>query len=195
MTTTDPLTLARDDLDFIRQHLATARRRLEDQRRGQPGSALGGGGGRGGGSPVETALGLGGPDREDVDERFQLHGDRAAHQLAHLEALTKQATRTLHLLRLIVEAEVPKAPTDKQRREVERANTEDPTCQHCTPHRPPGKTELVHRTGDVAGNLPEPMALCRWCYDAVRRSGQLPSKQAIGRHTLDLKPLRVHVSG
>ena len=180
--------LLRNDIAVIADNLAIARRRLEDQRRGQPRSALGGNGGRGGGYPVETALGMGGPGDDGT-----IYEDRAARLLDQIDQLTKQLCLTARLLRLIVEAEVPRPPTDKQRRDVERANTPDPTCQHCTQHRPPGKAELVHRTGDVAGNLSEPIALCRWCYDAVRRTGQLPGKQAIERHTLDLKPLRVHV--
>ena len=35
--------------------------------------------------------------------------------------------------------------------------------------------EDVYRTGTVSGNLPEPMGLCRFCYDKVIRKGRLPS--------------------
>lgn len=184
--TDDKLTLAKTDLTYVLDHRTVARKRLEDQRLGQPGSGFGGGGGRGGGSPVETALGIAGPGDGNI------RPDQAATELAQADLLEKQLYRTAHLLRLIYEKQIPKAATDKQRRDVEKANAEDPTCQHCTQHRPPGKAELVHRTGDVAGNLPAPMALCRWCYDGVRRTGALPAKPAIERHTLDLKPLRVH---
>ena len=191
--TDDKLALAKTDLAYVLDHRTTARERLEDQRLGQPGSALGGGGGRGGGSPVETALGIGGEYHQG--DPGNVRSDQAAHELEQADKLEKQLYLTARLLRAIYEKQIPKAPTDKQRRDVERANAEDPTCQHCTQHRPPGKAELVHRTGDVAGNLPEPMALCRWCYDGVRRTGSLPSKPAIQRHTLDLKPLRVRVAG
>lgn len=132
---------------------------------------------------METALGLGGPDREDVDERFQLHGDRAAHQLAHLEALTKQATRTLHLLRLIVEAEVPKAPTDRQRREVEKENREQ--VEECAiMRRLADDFEVTLCTSDLGGLLPEPLPVCRWVYDFARSKGRLPSKQEAKQHAL-----------
>jgi hypothetical protein len=176
MSSLDKLRHAADDLTVILEHHDRAIRSLEDQQRGQPGSGFGGGGHRGSSSPVESALGLSGPGEDG-----EVHGDRAAATLAHVGKMRDRVIRDLHMLRRVIEAEVPRAPTDKQRREVERANTEDPDrfCEHCTRHRPTGMAEDVYRTGTVSGNLPEPMALCRFCYDRVIRKGRLPALDEI----------------
>lgn len=177
MSSLDKLRHAADDLTVILEHHDRAIRSLEDQQRGQPGSGFGGGGHRGSSSPVESALGLSGPGEDG-----EVHGDRAAATLAHVGKMRDRVIRDLHMLRRVIEAEVPRAPTDKQRREVERANTEDPDrgqCEHCTRHRPTGTAEDIHRTGNVSGNLPEPLGLCRFCYETARSRGRLPSMEEI----------------
>lgn len=182
---------AQTDLTEILDLHPQAVQRLRDRRRGAPGSSYGGGGTGNLGSPVEGALGLNGGDPTQ-DHKHTLTGDDAQQRLDAIDRLEKRiAADTATLLRLC-KADAPRRPSPKDQREVERLNDPDPTCEHCTQHRSPGKAEIVHRTGDVAGNLDHPMALCRWCYDTVRRTGRLPNRDGIRRHEQDLKPLRVH---
>jgi len=182
VTDLDKLTLAKTDLTAAIDGYDLARRRLNDQRRGQPGSSLGGGGGRGGGSPVETALGIGG---EYVDgDKGTMNSDQAARKLTAMDELVKSIAKQTHLLALLVAGELPRHATDKQRRDVERANGgQDVMCEHCTPHLPGNHLhrEKMHtaEATDVKGNLPEPMRLGRWCYDIVRKTGALPTKRML----------------
>lgn len=176
MTHPERLKAAGDDLAAVVAGWDHARRSLVNAMHGQPGSGLGGsGGGRGSSSPVETALGLGpnGPG---------MRRDPAARKLAAMDQLAATIVKSAYLLRLLVDDEAPRPATARQRAEVERANSADPLCQHCTEHRRPGNTEPVHRTGTVAGNLPAPMALCRWCYDFVGRTGDLPTVRQVKAH-------------
>ena len=127
---------------------------------------------------METALGLGGPG-EDGD----IYDDRASQLLANLDKLVKQLTHTAHLARLIVEAEVPKAPTDRQRREVEKENREQ--VEECAiMRRLADDFEVTLCTSDLGGLLPEPLPVCRWVYDFARSKGRLPSKQEAKQHAL-----------
>lgn len=69
------------------------------------------------------------------------------------------------------------APSIAQRMSVERKN--EPACQSCARF---GYFAHVHRTGDVAGNLPESRALCRWCYEWVRSRSTEPPENELTRH-------------
>lgn len=175
MTDHKRLTQAIEDLQTTLGGLDRARRQLRDAQRGQPGSSFTPGVRAGGqSSPVEAALGL--------NHHDHITADQAAKKLEAIDKLIRQTSMTAQLLGAIVDGEQPKHPTDRDRREVERANNAEPDrgpCDHCTRHRPTGLTQDVHRTGTVAGNLPDPMALCRWCYDEVRRTGQLPTTDKI----------------
>lgn len=175
---TDHLDLAARDLATITEHHDTAIRRLNDQLRGQPGSGFGGNGSRGNSSPVETALGIGGPGDDGT-----IRGDQAARKLEAIGKLRHTICRDLHLLAMLVTAEVPRVPTDKERREVEGVNAEggERLCEHCTDHRRLGDAQEVHRTSTVNGNLPHAMGLCRWCYDRVREDGKLPNGDRLAR--------------
>lgn len=175
MSDLDKLNLASADLATVLHGYTEARRRLNDQVRGHPRSGFGGSGGGGNSSPVESALGLSGAGDRGIPK------DPAAVRLAAMSKLTHQVCRDLHLLAVLVASEQPHAPTDRDRREVAEANTAETLCQHCTDHRRSGDAQPVHRTGTVNGNLPLPMALCRWCYDRVRTDGRLPSGDRLER--------------
>lgn len=173
--TDDKLTHAKTDLTYVLDHRTTARKRLEDQRLGQPGSGFSGGGGRGGGSPVETALGIAGPG--DGNTR----SDQAARDLAAADQLEKQLYRTVHLLRLIYEKQIPKAPTDKQRRDVERANSEP--MEECSIMRELTNTfEPALCRSDCGGILPAEALVGRWAYDFMRSKGRRPTKREATAH-------------
>lgn len=170
MTDIDKLTRAADDLKAAIDAYPTAYARLHDQLRGQPGSGFGGNGGRGSSSPVESALGINGPGDGGIK------GDQAARKLEAVAELTKSICKQAHLLALLVSAEVPRVPTDKERREVEKSNTPDDGCHH---HAAAGLYELAEHTGTVGGNLSLPMALCSFCYREVYRKGVLPRGEVL----------------
>lgn len=143
--------------------------------------------------------GRGGGSSGSVPERLTEAGtrDAASETLAELDRTLRYLTENLrrpHIARQrictnartvwrIVEAWRPREAGDKQRKVSEQPTPDtDPLCQHCTPHRARGNAERVHRTGDVAGNLPGPMPLCHWCYRFVLRVGRLPTKSEVQRN-------------
>lgn len=67
---------------------------------------------------------------------------------------------------------IPARPNTTTRRRLNL--TADPGCQHCQRygHWSPPTTD---HPSTVNGNLAEPMLLCRWCRDNVRRHGTLPT--------------------
>lgn len=130
----------------------------------------------------------------DPTSGLALTGAQSAHdqETARIDQALRDLDRAVQVLDRFVASNTATTATAMQRRAAERENAAEPVCEHCTRHRPPGRVELVHRSGDVSGNLPSPMGLCRWCYDTVRRTGRLPSRMDIARHTRDLKPIRVY---
>lgn len=175
-----------DDALVVAAAIDQAERVLRDARAGQPGSGWGNGGGSGlSSSPVEATFGLNNGDENDNDT-WTMPSDQATAQLKALSSALKESAIKIALCRHITTVNNPHPPTDKQRASV--ASENDPLCEHCTRHRPTGKVEPVHVTGDVGGILkPLPLGLCRWCYDFVRRYERLPSKADIERHTLGLR--------
>jgi hypothetical protein len=181
------------NLDHLRQDVAelfakyeTARARLNDQRRGVPAAANPNGSGSSStSSTVERALGL------DHDTTPELTPDTAGDTLRQLDTTITRITTEIRRAHRIVTAYAPHQPSQKLRDTVTIAN--DHTCEHCTRWVKPGNVELVHRTGNAAGNLtdtdgnPRTMALGRWCYDFVRANGRLPSKIEVERHDNGLK--------
>lgn len=169
------LRLARQDIDHVIDIHDDAVERLHNQQRGQPGSSLGGGGGRGGGSPVESALGLSGPGGNG-----QIHGDKATRILDATERLIRNIYRDTRLLALALGQETPRAPSAKDQAEVARLNADPEDCEHhakldiFAPMKGKGPT-------DVAGNLPHPMRVCSSCYTHVYRYGVLPPADKLVR--------------
>lgn len=157
-------TAAEIDLEALRAAL----RRCTDSVASHPGAAsTDGTRGRGGTSPTEA---------------LAMTPDPAARELADLDRTMRRVEADLAWLVAFTARHTPRPPSDRDRREVERANTTpDPLCEHCTDHRRSGDAQPVHRTGTVNGNLPLPMALCRWCYDRVRTDGRLPSGDRLER--------------
>lgn len=206
----DPkLTVAVEDLDHAAPNALAAFRRMQDARAGLPGAqAYDSPSVSGGSSSSSTERAAVGPtcvrcdvpgecrcasappmDATSLDRRTL---DRVLRQL---DGLTRpalvldsgkwhaQITGHCLTIRNLVASWTPRPPTDKQRQAVEAANTPAvPLCDHCTPHRAKGCTEPVHRTGDAAGNLDEPLGLCHWCYRFVLRVGRLPDKREIERN-------------
>ena len=187
MTSHATLDHLKADIAELFTHYEAARQRILDQRRGHPGAANLNGSGSGGGntSPVERALNLGGDD-DTTDDDYVLTSDRAAGTIALLDTEVDHLTQAVRNLTRIIMANVPHLASQKARDSVELAN--DRTCEHCTKWVKPGNVELVHRTGDVAGNLkdgdgvPFTMALGEWCYRFTRTNGRLPSKAEVQRH-------------
>ena len=189
----DPkLTVAVEDLDHAAPNALAAFRRMQDARAGLPGAQA-----------YDSPSVSGGAYSGAHPERMAEQTDTTAHDRHQIDA----SLRTLdtftrpggvigdwsewrriigvhaYQVRRIVDVWTPHAPTDKQRQAVEAANTPAvPLCDHCTPHRAKGCTEPVHRTGDAAGNLDEPLGLCHWCYRFVLRVGRLPDKREIERN-------------
>lgn len=159
-------TAAEIDLEALRAAL----RRCTDSVASHPGAAsTDGTRGRGGTSSTEA---------------LAMTPDPAARELADLDRTMRRIEADLAWLVAFTARHTPRPPSDRDRREVERANTTpDPLCEHCTPHRRPGFAEPVHRTGTVAGNLRHTMGLCRWCYDRVRNTGRLPTGEELERVT------------
>lgn len=157
-------TAAEIDLEALRAAL----RRCTDSVASHPGAAsTDGTRGRGGTYPTEA---------------LAMTPDPAARELADLDRTMRRIEADLAWLVAFTARHTPRPPSDRDRREVERANTTpDPLCEHCTDHRRSGDAQPVHRTGTVNGNLPLPMALCRWCYDRVRTDGRLPSGDRLER--------------
>lgn len=147
--------------------VATAIARLMDARPPLPGAAsTDGTRGRGGTSSVEA---------------LALAPDPVAAEIRQLDQVLRRMAVDALWLRGLVDRWTPHAPTQRDLADVEAANTAETLCQHCTDHRRPGDAQPVHRTGTVNGNLPHPMALCRWCYDRVRTDGRLPSGDRLER--------------
>lgn len=186
MTTHPTLDHLNEDVAELFTHYETARARLNDQRRGVPAAANpNGSGGGGNSSTVEKALGL------DHDTTPELTPDTAGETLRQLDATITRLTTELKRAHRIVMANTPHQPSPKLQDSVTLDN--DRTCEHCTKWVKPGNVELVHRTGDVAGNLvdgdgnPRTMALGEWCYRFVRKNGRLPTKAEVERHDSGLR--------
>lgn len=110
--------------------------------------------------------------------------DRAAADLRAIEADLRQLRTVSRRLSGRLLRYEPRHPTPMEKKAVEKDN--EPACACCA------RIEVwspVHRNGDVAGNLPAPMALCQWDYQFVRRTGRLPSIQEARRHALGLRVL------
>jgi len=136
---------------------------------------------------------LGFPDGENPDRDSHLPGDptgeaairfdRAHQHRRRIEAITNRMHNFAVELESILVAYTPRPATAADRAKVERDN--DPGCHSCSrlevsPGQP--RWEPVHVTGTVAGNLDEPQALCRWCYDHVRSTGRLPHVPELQDH-------------
>lgn len=174
MNDLEKLTRAAADITKALDGYTKARTNLVDAQHGQPGSGLGGGGGRGGGSPVETALGIAGPGEGNI------RPDQARRQLAELDRIVRQLAKDAALLEVIVASQTPRAPTDKQRRQVDRANNAEPECRHCRDHA--NRYEPYRTVTDVDGILPAEVPLCRWHTDFIRRTGRPATKTETERH-------------
>ncbi len=168
--------------DLTRHHageVAEAIRRLMDARPALPGAGGQGGGGRVKGSHADPTLSL------------AMKPDRVAREIAQLDDVLRRMSVDAQWLRSFVDRWQPHAPTDRDRREVEKANTPDDGCEH---HAAAGIFEHAERgPSTVAGNLALPMRLCNYCYQEVYRKGVLPRGEQLDREHRLGKPLGVTV--
>jgi hypothetical protein len=157
-----------ETLDRLVPHLAEAVERMRAARLGYPQTSMGGGGSGSGASPIERVLLR--ADGSVVNDE----GREALHQADRLVSdLHSIAERWHHL----VSKWAPRQPDAKARKATEEANIVE-----CVHHRATiGAHEDLHVHSDVAGNLEHPMALCRYCYEFVRRNGRLPSTNELDR--------------
>lgn len=139
--------------------------------------------------PASAALdrtGTSGAGPSDPTATAALTGAQTSHdhRTRELDDAIRALTRAVRVIDVFVRSQSGQTPTERDRREAERANTPLDECDHCTPHRRAGHIEPIYRgPTDVAGNLPGPMSLCRFCYDRVRRTGALPSRADIALNT------------
>jgi hypothetical protein len=176
----DPeLSVAVQDLAALLPRFTEACRRLQDSRPTALGAASYDG-------PSVTSTGTSDPtgrlaltpdhharDRKQLDRLVVDLSRLAKHAPQHVKRVSSDA----YQLRRLVEAWTPRAPSDRDRRQVEHANDKG-LCEH---HRTVGLVEYTEHTGTVSGNLNLPMALCGPCYWQVRRTGKLPSGEWMER--------------
>lgn len=153
-----------ETIDLARAALPAAIDRARDARRGYPGSGFGGGGSSTGEHSDPTAAAAMRPD---------LGGDA----MRVLDDITRRHHAIAQELYAWVTQWSDRCPSPRAQRDTERANTVVPECQH---HREAIDThEPLHVHSTAAGVLPEPMALCRWCWDYTRTQGTLPGRRIL----------------
>lgn len=153
-----------ETIDLARTALPGAIDRARDARRGYPGSGFGGGGSSTGEHSDPTAAAAMQPD----------HGGDA---MRILDDITRRHHAVAQEMYAWVTQWSDRSPSPKAQRETEAANTHVPECQH---HRATiDGHEPLHVHGTAAGVLPDPMALCRWCWDYTRTQGTLPPKRVL----------------
>ena len=169
------MTRRSDTLDQIQRDLrgasagfSDAERRMMDARAALPGAAS-----------YEGASARGLSVGSSV-ERLALTPDPTDHDRRLMDTLLHRLARDAHALANLVAAWTPRPPSERDKAEVSHRN--DTTCEHCTRWRKPGNAAPIRATGDVSGNLADPLALCDWCYRFVRRTGRTPSKGEVERN-------------
>ena len=174
---TDTAHQAHQDLTAALTGLGPAIQRLMDARPALPGAAsTDGTRGRGGTSSVEA---------------LALNGDPTAGEIRQLDQALRRLSADAQWLAGFVSRQTPRAPSDKDRREVERANRPDDGCDH---HRAADLYEPAEHTGTVSDTLTLPMALCGFCYWQVRRKGVLPRGEVLVQRQVTGKDPRERVS-
>lgn len=124
-------------------------------------------------------------------ERHALNPDPTQFDRDLFAKLTRSLPRDAHSLVLLIEAwRGGKAPTVKQRAEVDRLNNVD-ECEH---HRLAGLFMPVAHEGNPGKNLDVPMKLCSYCYDQTRRNGRLPTGEMMEKHHRTLKDDKVRTA-
>lgn len=153
--------------------VAEAIRRLMDARPALPGAA-GGGGGRVKGSHADPTLAL------------ACKPDPVSREITQLDQVLRRMSVDAQWLRAFTDRWLPHAPTDRDRREVEKVNTETvPECWVMRRHTDTFEPALC--TTSLGGLLDEERPVCRWVYDFARRMGRLPGAEECQRHAAGQK--------
>lgn len=171
-TATVALTILRQ-IQTRDQHGTTPLDRIRDARNGQP-SAI-----RYDGDKI-TATGT-----SDPTAQAALRPDNAARDHQNLETALATARRNLERALAIVNTYTPRPPSELERQRMADAN--EPHCESCartevakgiTRWEPP----LTQERTTVSERLPEPLWLCRWCYDHVTQTGTKPNVDELDQH-------------
>jgi hypothetical protein len=102
-------------------------------------------------------------------------------EIAELDRVLRRLAVDAQWLRACIDRWTPRAPSDKDRAEVERANAE--TVQECWVMRRHTNTfEPALCVTSLGGLLDEERPVCRWVYDFARRMGRLPGAEECQRH-------------
>ena len=138
------------------------------------------------------------PPRSDPTGRAATEGNPQAAKAREHErnviALTHQLLAQLDQLQIIHQTYIHRTLDIATARQMTQPH--DPqgcrSCARITRGKAQRRTWApVYRTSTVANNLPEPMPLCRWCYDWVLRHGQIPPRKKLLAH-LDGKTVYDH---
>ena len=98
-----------------------------------------------------------------------------------MDQLTRRIATDVALLRRLVDAEQPHAPTSKDLRDVEEENrTPDPECSIMRELANTHEPALCE--SDLGGILPSPQPVGRWVHDFARKYGRRPSKLEATKH-------------
>jgi hypothetical protein len=129
-------------------------------------------GGSGGGSGISNPTAATATALADGHQRD--HGHDALVELRKALEKAQQGVRGLHIG---VESWQPRRPSERDLEDTDTITVE--CCVPCHGHR---KFAAFYIHSDVKGNLPCPMALCRWHYDWVRKFGTLPNSRQVEDH-------------
>lgn len=171
-TATVALTILRQ-IQTRDQHGTTVLDRIRNARNGQPSAIRYD-------SDKITATGT-----SDPTAQAALRPDNAARDYQELEATIASARRKLERALAIVNTYTPRPPSDLERQRMADAN--EPHCQSCTRIEvatgiPRWEPPLTQERSTVGDRLPEPLWLCRWCYDHVAQTGTKPNTDELDQH-------------
>lgn len=116
--------------------------------------------------------------------------DRAAADRARLEELLKSMGRQAGQVLDILARYTPRQATDKEKRDTLQANEREEGCSSCARTqvtRGVQRWEPVYRA-TVIDNEKHP--LCRWCWEWLRSTGELPTLAQVEQHHRGLRVRR-----
>ena len=147
--------------------------RIRDARNGQPGAIRYD-------TDKVTATGT-----SDPTAAAALRPDNAARDQQQLEQNLAMARRHLDRALAIVNTYTPRPPSDIERQRMADAN--EPHCESCARIEvatgiPRWEPPLTQERSTVGDRLPEPLWLCRWCYDHVTQTGTKPNTDELDQH-------------